>query len=67
MLEGRHRSARTAFGRLRGIALSDQHHAGILPQPTTPRVLSATESEPQPTEALQPAISAARPALGKRC
>ncbi len=30
---GRHRSARTALGRLRGIALSDQHHAGILPRP----------------------------------
>lgn len=32
-LLGRHRSARTAFGRLRGIALSDQEHAVILPRP----------------------------------
>lgn len=32
-LGGRHRSARTAFGRLRGIALSDQNHVGILPRP----------------------------------
>lgn len=31
-LGGRHRSARTAFGRLRGIALSDQNHGGILPR-----------------------------------
>jgi hypothetical protein len=43
-LGGRHRSARTAFGRLRGIALSDQHHAGILPQLPAPRDLSAIES-----------------------
>lgn len=31
-LRGRHRSVRTAFGRLRGIALSGQHHADILPR-----------------------------------
>ncbi len=31
-LGGRHRSARTTFGRLRGIALSDQDHVGILPR-----------------------------------
>ena len=48
-LGGRHRSARTAFGRLRGIALSDQNHAGILPQPSVPRALSA----PGPTATMR--------------
>lgn len=35
-LGGRHRSARTAFGRLRGIALSDKNHARSLPRPASP-------------------------------
>jgi hypothetical protein len=37
-LHGRHLSARTAFGRLRGIALSDQNHVGILPRPALSEV-----------------------------
>lgn len=47
---GRHRSARTAFGRLRGIALSDQSHVGILPQPAP----SERGEEPGPRSPEQP-------------
>lgn len=36
-LQGCHRSARTAFGRLRGIVLSEQNHVGILPRRASPQ------------------------------
>ncbi|KPI22886.1 hypothetical protein OV320_1343 [Actinobacteria bacterium OV320] len=46
-LGGRHRSARTAFGRLRGIALSDQNHVGTLPRSAPSERVNGPAPSPQ--------------------
>jgi hypothetical protein len=61
-LRGRHRSARTAFGRLRGIALSDQNHARIVPRsPTQVSKMLACRSRRLTVTSRAPRCSGRRP------